>query len=30
MKTTDRLAELRAKAAVGGGEQRIAQQHAKG
>src|SRR5437899_6028553 len=30
MKTTDRLGEMRAKAAVGGGEQRIAQQHAKG
>jgi acetyl-CoA carboxylase carboxyltransferase component len=30
MKTTDRLQEMRAKAAVGGGEQRIAQQHAKG
>src|SRR5438094_6314524 len=30
MKITDRLAEMRAKAAVGGGEQRIAQQHAKG
>src|SRR5256712_8102255 len=30
MKTTDRLGEMRAKAASGGGEQRIAQQHAKG
>ena len=30
MKTTDRLSELRAKAALGGGEQRIGQQHAKG
>jgi propionyl-CoA carboxylase beta chain len=30
MKTTDRLAEMRAKAAIGGGKQRIAQQHAKG
>ncbi|HYU82852.1 MAG TPA: carboxyl transferase domain-containing protein, partial [Candidatus Polarisedimenticolia bacterium] len=30
MKTTDRLQEMRAKAAMGGGEQRIAQQHAKG
>ncbi|HEV8535007.1 MAG TPA: acyl-CoA carboxylase subunit beta [Candidatus Limnocylindria bacterium] len=30
VKTTDRLSELRAKAALGGGEQRIAQQHAKG
>src|SRR2546423_5986506 len=30
MKTTDRLQEMRAKAAIGGGEQRIAQQHAKG
>src|SRR5258706_15060395 len=30
MKTTDRLAEMRAKASLGGGEQRIAQQHAKG
>src|SRR5437773_6011922 len=30
MKTTDRLGEMRAKAAVGGGEDRIAQQHAKG
>ena len=30
VKTTDRLSEMRAKASVGGGEQRIAQQHAKG
>src|SRR5438309_10545801 len=30
MKITDRLSEMRAKAAIGGGEQRIAQQHAKG
>jgi propionyl-CoA carboxylase beta chain len=30
MKTTDRLSEMRAKAALGGGEQRIGQQHAKG
>src|SRR2546429_1024445 len=30
MRTTDRLSELRAKAALGGGEQRIGQQHAKG
>ena len=30
MKTTDRQAEMRAKASLGGGEQRIAQQHAKG
>ena len=30
MKTTDRLGEMRAKASIGGGEQRIAQQHAKG
>jgi acetyl-CoA carboxylase carboxyltransferase component len=30
MKTTDRLAEMRAKASIGGGQQRIAQQHAKG
>ena len=30
MKTTDRLEAMRAKAALGGGEQRIAQQHAKG
>jgi propionyl-CoA carboxylase beta chain len=30
MKTTDRLSEMRAKASLGGGEQRIAQQHAKG
>src|SRR5256714_946099 len=30
MKTTDRLQEMRAKAALGGGKQRIAQQHAKG
>jgi len=30
MKITDRLQEMRAKAAIGGGEQRIAQQHAKG
>ncbi|HVD51117.1 MAG TPA: carboxyl transferase domain-containing protein, partial [Candidatus Udaeobacter sp.] len=30
MKTTDRLGEMRAKASLGGGEQRIAQQHAKG
>src|SRR5438309_751023 len=30
MRTTDRLSEMRAKAALGGGEQRIAQQHAKG
>src|SRR5438034_5655461 len=30
MKTTDRLSEMRAKAAVGGGEQRTGQQHAKG
>src|SRR5438045_7457181 len=30
MKITDRLAELRAKASLGGGEKRIAQQHAKG
>jgi len=30
MKTTDRLQEMRAKTALGGGEQRIAQQHAKG
>jgi propionyl-CoA carboxylase beta chain len=30
MKTTDRLTEMRAKASLGGGEQRIAQQHAKG
>jgi acetyl-CoA carboxylase carboxyltransferase component len=30
MKTTDRLAEMRAKASLGGGKQRIAQQHAKG
>src|SRR5256885_13589576 len=29
MRTTDRLSEMRAKAALGGGEQRIAQQHAK-
>ena len=30
MRTTGRLQEMRTKAAVGGGEQRIAQQHAKG
>src|ERR1700737_4279508 len=30
MTSNERLAELRAKASVGGGEQRIAQQHAKG
>jgi len=30
MKTTDRLAEMRSKVSLGGGEQRIAQQHAKG
>src|SRR5207237_1283926 len=30
VKTTDRLGEMRAKASLGGGEQRIAQQHAKG
>jgi propionyl-CoA carboxylase beta chain len=30
MKTTDRLTEVRAKAALGGGKQRIEQQHAKG
>ncbi|HYT33292.1 MAG TPA: carboxyl transferase domain-containing protein, partial [Thermoanaerobaculia bacterium] len=30
MKTTDRLQEMRAKASLGGGDQRIAQQHAKG
>src|SRR5204863_479261 len=30
MKATDRLSEMRAKASVGRGEQRIAQQHAKG
>ncbi|OLC09943.1 MAG: methylmalonyl-CoA carboxyltransferase [Chloroflexi bacterium 13_1_40CM_67_9] len=30
MRTTDRLSEMRAKAAQGGGDQRIAQQHAKG
>jgi len=30
MRTTDRLSEMRAKASLGGGEQRIAQQHAKG
>ena len=30
MKTTDRLADMRARASLGGGEQRIAQQHAKG
>src|SRR5213595_2997196 len=30
MKTTDRLSEMRAKASVGGGEQRIGKQHAKG
>src|SRR5438128_9572062 len=30
MKTTDRLQEMRAKAASGGGEEGIAQQHAKG
>jgi propionyl-CoA carboxylase beta chain len=30
MKITDRLQEMRAKAALGGGDQRIAQQHAKG
>ena len=30
MKTTDRLTELRANAALGGGKQRIEQQHAKG
>src|SRR5437879_8345258 len=30
MRTNERLSEMRAKAALGGGEQRIAQQHAKG
>jgi propionyl-CoA carboxylase beta subunit len=30
MKTTDRLTKVRAKAALGGGQQRIEQQHAKG
>jgi propionyl-CoA carboxylase beta chain len=30
VKTTSRLQEMRAKASLGGGEQRIAQQHAKG
>jgi acetyl-CoA carboxylase carboxyltransferase component len=30
VKITDRLQEMRAKASLGGGEQRIAQQHAKG
>src|SRR5438045_8614291 len=30
MKITDRLAELRAKASLGGGQRRIGQQHAKG
>src|SRR2546430_15885691 len=30
MRTTDRLSEMRAKAAQGGGDERIAQQHAKG
>jgi acetyl-CoA carboxylase carboxyltransferase component len=30
VKTTDRLTEVRAKAALGGGKQRIEQQHAKG
>src|SRR5207253_170557 len=30
VKIKDRLAEMRAKAALGGGQQRIAQQHAKG
>src|SRR2546423_14901466 len=30
MKTTDRLEEMRAKAAIGGGQQRNAQQHAEG
>jgi len=30
VKITDRLTEMRAKASLGGGEQRIAQQHAKG
>ncbi len=30
MKTTDRLTEVRAKAALGGGKQRTEQQHAKG
>src|SRR3989440_8094248 len=30
MKTTDRLGEMRAKASLGGGDERIAQQHAKG